>query len=1361
MPQAIAPFNLADAVDHGIGEARWKGLRTRIGDVDAEGDVQRVGAVMELWARRKAQPHELKDASFLAAARREVRELRWEADERQQLFLGEVRADGEDEGGRGEDQTEEDRSAREAEAGGLEEGEERGRAADRWAEAGPAEGDWGGRAPDGQGQAAAWADAMRWPGGGRRVPSLAPDGGGGARRSWRGSGRVWVDVTRVRQCVDGRREGGAWRMDHDCVLETRAAGAEPLAALFGRWEEAESPWAAGGDRAKRRLCRGLTTREADALQRGEGLTTRQHSGRDADHAASIADHRGSDGRGLSFSKEVLTCARYAKGGSGKVVFVAVGGLRPDWLHDYATTEGAARLRAAAASPAAGARAERFALADLEVRYDGSVPREAVTWVADLSDWLGDEHAFAGGSKREFASSARRALRDAAARGAAAAEGRDVPWVGGDGPALRMSVDEGETLSTAATAAMAHMALTLHEEYRFTDACATDGSRIPRPAGARAGTVHGSARVAWGVFRGVGRTRGGALAAGASVQDAEMEAIRRCLRWVAEEAVQDGGLVQRRVLVLGDSIGVLQDIEAVWRMGTAEAFRLRNRRGMMEDIIRLRRELGAVVFQWVRGHGGVHCNAHADMIAKACLDEGVEDSVGEQRATTVRYEIRSETGGSWAGVPADRRPLRLLETRVQRWLTLQWRTDREQAEPGGGTVDALLLDDAWLDGGGGAYWTQLVRRSGEGGRRSGSRGTASDVGAVMMLRSGRLGLPAEYTAERQGDDAVGAMLAAQARAEPGEGPADKLRAILGRMAEVVPGTREERGAGKRKRMSALKAALDGAAAFVEGLGEGRRPSPQLWDQARRIFTGFWPVPSREDWGEAGGDDAASGAAGEDGEGVATRGARAATLLVRDAAWVVWAAARDARQREAQQGEGGARRRAGDEEGGSDEEDADDDSDSEGEDVTDDEEHQGGGQGTGGGGPGGDGDSGAGPEDDGGRGDGAGASAEGGGGGGRPTPAGGASQGGRGAASSAAQRRRTWTILVPPGYVDGGGQTLAADLGGRRTTFRLPDGVRPGDRVVIELTACGEVAHVSTPGAAAPRGAAAGGAARGRGRGRGRGAGARQGDGGRGAEPVQEGSGSESEGYVDPSERTQVRVRKVRSDKGVKRGPRAGAVEDAVRMGPVVRLRLEHGYGRELPPRHAEMLQGNGERPDWAREFGSGNSGDEDARRATGWRDRVREAAVRAEREARLARAEEAAEAREERAARAAAEDLPGGGELAVDGRTGRAEGEALCLPEGEGPGEAGEGGGGGEVIEVRAYEEGGEPRGDEARPEPRLQPRQQRAFTSKKAWARREGRGLGETGGPPGTAAGGRAGPVHEQRGHTQEVAPARGWWREG
>ena len=53
------------------------------------------------------------------------------------------------------------------------------------------------------------------------------------------------------------------------------------------------------------------------------------------------------------------------------------------------------------------------------------------------------------------------------------------------------------------------------------------------------------------------------------------------------------------------------------------------------------------------------------------------------------------------------------------------------------------------------------------------------------------------------------------------------------------------------------------------------------------------------------------------------------------------------------------------------------------------------------------------------------------------------------------------------------------------------------------------------------------------------------------------------------------------------------------------------------------------------------------------------------------------------------------------------------------------------------------------------------FTSKKDGARREGRGLGEAGGPPGAAAGGRAGQVHEQRGHNQDGRAGEGWWREG
>ena len=116
--------------------------------------------------------------------------------------------------------------------------------------------------------------------------------------------------------------------------------------------------------------------------------------------------------------------------------------------------------------------------------------------------------------------------------------------------------------------------------------------------------------------------------------------------------------------------------------------------------------------------------------------------------------------------------------------------------------------------------------------------------------------------------------------------------------------------------------------------------------------------------------------------------------------------------------------------------------------------------------------------------------------------------------------------------------------------------------------------------------------------------------------------------------------------------------------------------------------------------------------------------------------------------------------------------ALCLPGDEGAGEAGEGGGGGEVIEVRAYEEGGEPRGDEARPEPRLQPRRRGVFTRK--------RGSGHRGGPGGAAGSeaetegqGMAGDGREAEGGGDGGGGAReertgteggrgaGWWRGG
>ena len=139
---------------------------------------------------------------------------------------------------------------------------------------------------------------------------------------------------------------------------------------------------------------------------------------------------------------------------------------------------------------------------------------------------------------------------------------------------------------------------------------------------------------------------------------------------------------------------------------------------------------------------------------------------------------------------------------------------------------------------------------------------------------------------------------------------------------------------------------------------------------------------------------------------------------------------------------------------------------------------------------------------------------------------------------------------------------------------------------------------------------------------------------------------------------------------------------------------------------------------------------------GWRERVRLAAARAEEEERQARRDLDEEAREERVAREAAADLLGGGELAIDGRTGAAEGDAICDWEGEESG-AEHGADGGEVIEVRAYEEGGEAPGDEARPEPRLLPRRREGkgvFVSRKNRVRREHGGVAEGSQAAGTGA---------------------------
>ena len=117
-----------------------------------------------------------------------------------------------------------------------------------------------------------------------------------------------------------------------------------------------------------------------------------------------------------------------------------------------------------------------------------------------------------------------------------------------------------------------------------------------------------------------------------------------------------------------------------------------------------------------------------------------------------------------------------------------------------------------------------------------------------------------------------------------------------------------------------------------------------------------------------------------------------------------------------------------------------------------------------------------------------------------------------------------------------------------------------------------------------------------------------------------AGASSATAPDPEPPT--RKRKVRRDKGKKRGPRPLTVERSGRMGPVAIMRARGGYGRELPPGHVELLRAGGDLPDWAGPYGSGNSGDGSDGGSATWRERM-ELLTRASERAVKKEAEEAA------------------------------------------------------------------------------------------------------------------------------------------
>ena len=706
-----------------------------------------------------------------------------------------------------------------------------------------------------------------WPsaaGPGRLVPSLAPAGPAEVRRLQREGEldrRATEWAARLAACLVAPSGGGSvwrWQLDNAGTAECRGVGMtaaarrDPIVLMFSPWPEAETPLAPGARRGTRRLYRGLTEQEVA----GDAPPPSWSEGTDRAHALAIAYGAKAEAGGVSYTKDPLVAAAFAVGGSGRVACYDQGALSSDGtLHDFSGAEGAARLAAALPEQGAGRLAATYAAADAEVRADGP-PRAGLLHSFQVSK--------AGGprGKKEWRATAEQHVVDAVYDDAAWCESRGARLApraryadgGAEGPALRMEWAEAALLSSEKTAAMAAMALDQHAIHGFTHACATDGGKGNGPP--RSGADRAEERTAFGLVAYSARTGrvalGGALPPGSTVQDAEMHALLACARWAAGPNNGDSAVSARRLYILSDSSTQLGQVEKAFRGPGPRGLRGAHRRGALEEFTRLRLALAKVVTQFVRSHEGVGPNAHADMVATAFMRARTADVHARRQAGYLEFRLVSPGAQAGAAVPADRAVRGLVLQRMRRHVVRRLLEEGggDSAGPAGAAPPASgLLDWAALRGEPSALWTALLRRTSSGGSANGGGGRASDVGAVMMARAWRYGLPVEYD---QAIDAcagcglTGASALAVLRcawqcgeAEAAEKEKDELEACLTDLRAAVGRAPEERhGAFHGALDKGYDALRRAALAETEEDGDARA--------AAAVLGGMLPQPTQPEW-----------------------------------------------------------------------------------------------------------------------------------------------------------------------------------------------------------------------------------------------------------------------------------------------------------------------------------------------------------------------------------------------------------------------------------------------------------------------------------------------------------------------------------
>ena len=390
------------------------------------------------------------------------------------------------------------------------------------------------------------------------------------------------------------------------------------------------------------------------------------------------------------------------------------------------------------------------------------------------------------------------------------------------------------MSKEKSKSIAHMMVTLDEEYDFNDACAVDGSYLGRKQ-----------QASYGIWRGRGKdgridATSGAMPPGATIQDAEMLAILECAKGTEERLRERGDESAPRLLVLSDCMSVLWAIERGWRSANLETLQGQKRRGVLEELLLTRSRWvekgGAIVMQWVPSHEGVYANAYADATAKAGMGREVAERLrqpGPRRGNTILYKVRSkEQGESWL-----RGEDRITD--MARQGTAEWVKQRMISEQ---SDDRLIIKIAGLEHlwPWKTCWEAVLAHSSSTTSAGGHLGKGTISGSIMKLRAGYVGLREDY------DDETGQKGAGRVAAlwnQDGEAGRELYeqtqRGLVGLSMAIEEDT-------ESRRESEWRRAVKNAVTTVKLMREtGDEPEEGAWRELRAVASCALPQPTNRE------------------------------------------------------------------------------------------------------------------------------------------------------------------------------------------------------------------------------------------------------------------------------------------------------------------------------------------------------------------------------------------------------------------------------------------------------------------------------------------------------------------------------------